>query len=133
MAPQAAPLSADLPAAGNALASLGGRIVQLRNQRGWTQKELARRAGMRPARLSTLEAGSKKPNLPEFARLAEELGVGLDELWSGKRRLPRPETLEVWRELEELASPEELAGLGRLLQILIVGYRAAVAKARSAR
>lgn len=63
---------------------LGTRIVELRNQRGWTQKELARRAGMRAPRLSTLESGSKRPNLNEFARLADALEVSLDELRSSE-------------------------------------------------
>src|SRR5262245_38915547 len=63
---------------------LGTRIVELRHRRGWTQKELARRANMRASRLSTLECGSKRPNLSEFARLADALGVSLDELRSGE-------------------------------------------------
>jgi transcriptional regulator with XRE-family HTH domain len=63
---------------------LGTRIVELRNQRGWTQKELARRAGMRAARLSTVESASKRPNLDEFVRLADALEVSLDALRSGE-------------------------------------------------
>jgi transcriptional regulator with XRE-family HTH domain len=113
-------------AAGSAL---GRRIVELRNRRGWNQKELARRARLRPARLSTLESGAKRPNVEELARLAEALGVSLDELWSGSPHTARAERLDLWRNLEDFASPEELAGLGRLLQILLVGYRAVVAAA----
>ena len=112
-------------------ATLGKRIVELRNRRGWNQKELARRARLRPARLSTLESGAKRPNVEELARLAESLGVKMDDLWSGSPRPARPERLDLWRELEDFASPEELAGLGRLLQILLVGYRAVVAAGKS--
>jgi pyrroloquinoline quinone (PQQ) biosynthesis protein C len=65
----------------------------------------------------------------ELARLAEALGVSLDELWSGSPHPARAERLDLWRELEDFASPEELAGLGRLLQILLVGYRAVIAAA----
>lgn len=108
---------------------LGTRIVELRNHRGWTQKELARRSGMRPSRLSTLESGSKRPNLNEFARLADALEVSLDELRLGEPRVARPAALDLARELEAFATPEELAGLGRLLQVLLVGYRAVLPQA----
>jgi hypothetical protein len=60
---------------------------------------------------------------------AGALGVSLDELWSGSPHPARAERLDLWRSLEDLASPEELAGLGRLLQILLVGYRAVAATA----
>jgi len=126
MAPNAANLDSD---AARREASLGGRIGKLRSERGWTQRELARRAGLRPARLSTLESGTKRPNLEELARLAEVLDSSMDELWSGERHSPRPKTLELVQKLEELGSPEELAGLGRLLQILLLGYRAALSSA----
>jgi transcriptional regulator with XRE-family HTH domain len=108
-------------------ATLGARIVELRNRRGWNQKELARRARLRPARLSTVESGVKRPNVEELARLAEALGVSLDELWSGSWRPAKAERFELWRELAGFASPEELAGMVRLLQILLVGYRAIAA------
>ncbi|MFL6260382.1 MAG: helix-turn-helix domain-containing protein [Thermoanaerobaculia bacterium] len=111
------------------VSALGRRIVELRNRRGWNQKELARRARLRPARLSTLESGAKRPNVEELARLAEALGVSLDELWSGSPHPARAERLDLWRSLEDFASPEELAGLGRLLQVLLVGYRAVAAAA----
>lgn len=114
-----------------AAATLGRRIVGLRNRRGWNQKELAGRAKIRPARLSTLESGAKRPNVEELARLAEALGVSLDELWSGSPHPARAERIDLWRALEDFASPEELAGLGRLLQIFLMGYRAVIAAAPS--
>jgi HTH-type transcriptional regulator/antitoxin HipB len=133
MALDAANPDSDAAGAAHRDASLGIRIIKLRNERGWTQKELARRAGLRPARLSTLESGTKRPNLQEFARLAEVLDSSMDALWSGERHSPRPKTLELVQKLEELGSPEELAGLGRLLQILLLGYRAALGPASNRR
>lgn len=116
---------------GTRVASLGSRIVELRNRRGWNQKELARRADLRPARLSTLELGVKRPRLEEFVRIADALEISLDELWSVKRQAPRPDTLDLIQELEGFASVEELAGLGRLLQILLLGFRAALGPRRN--
>ena len=105
---------------------LGNRILDLRTKRGWNQKELARRAGMRASRLSTIESGAKRPNLDEFARLADALDTTLDELRSDERRVPKPEAVDLVRELAAFATAEELAGLGRLLQVLLLGYRASL-------
>lgn len=111
-------LSATLDAA-----ALGSRIVDLRNQRGWSQRELARRAVLRPPRLSALELGRKLPQLEELAALAGALGVSLDELVFGQAS--RPETHELLRELEAVGTREEIAGLARLLQLLLLGYERA--------
>ncbi len=54
-----------------------------RMQRGITQWELARRAGMPESKLSRVENG-RIPLTPELAaRLARELGVSPDEILSG--------------------------------------------------
>lgn len=63
--------------------ALGSRIVELRRSRSWSQRELARRSGIRHVRLSKLENGHATPNLPELLRLAEALDAGLDELVRG--------------------------------------------------
>lgn len=102
---------------------IGSRIVEIRNQRGWKQRELARRAGLDPGRLSKLERGLKEARLTEFASLARALGLTLDELAFG--RAPSTPTLEVVRELGAMGTPEETAVLGRLLRLLLLGYRAA--------
>lgn len=103
------------------IARIGPRIVEIRNQRGWSQRELGRRVGVRPARLSRLERAVKPPKLDELIRIAQALDVGLDQLVFGET--PRPRMLELVRELETLGTPEEIAGLGRLLQLVLVGYR----------
>lgn len=64
--------------------TLGSRIVELRRSRSWSQRELARRSGIRHVRLSKLENGHATPNLPELLRLAEALDAGLDELVRGR-------------------------------------------------
>ena len=101
---------------------MGSRIADRRNQHGWKQRELARRAGLQPARLSRLERGLKEPTLIEFVRLAQALGSGLEDLAFGEAPSTLP--LQVVRELGTLGSPEELAVLGRLLRLLLLGYRA---------
>lgn len=103
------------------IARIGPRIVEIRNQRGWSQRELGRRVRVRPARLSRLERGFKAPKLDELIRIARALDVGLDHLVFGEA--PRPRMLDLVREMETLGTPEEIAGLGRLLQLALVGYR----------
>lgn len=72
-------------------------------------------------RISKLENGHSTPSLPELLRLAEALDAGLDELVRGA---PPQGSLPQLQELEELASPEECAVLGKLLRILLAGFRA---------
>lgn len=105
------------------IARIGPRIVEIRNQRGWSQRELGRRVQVRPARLSRLERGFKPPKLDELIRIARALDVGLDHLVFGEA--PRPRMLDLVREMETLGTPEEISGLGRLLQLVLVGYRKA--------
>ena len=70
------------------LQAIGPRIVDLRNRHGMTQRALARRAGLRPARLSKIERAHKQPRLEELMRLAQSLGVRLETLACGDS--PRP-------------------------------------------
>ena len=96
---------------------LAGRIHRLRTGKGWTQRELARRAGLRADRLSRLEHGHVEPSVQELVNLAGVFGVGLDELVLGQAR-SRAEAL-----LSSLAEvmPDGGAGLSELLETLQAG------------
>jgi putative transcriptional regulator len=110
--------------AGRARVDLGPRILDLRNERGWNQLELARRAGLNPTRLSKLEHGHHEPRIEELVRLAKALVVTLDELVLGERRAQEGGALQFARELEALGSTEEIAGLERLFRLLLLGLAA---------
>jgi transcriptional regulator with XRE-family HTH domain len=57
------------------------RLAVLRGRKGWSQAELAEAAGVDPATISDLETGrTKRPRVPTLLRLAEALGVALDDL-----------------------------------------------------
>jgi transcriptional regulator with XRE-family HTH domain len=61
--------------------ALGGRIKELRERRGWSQSELARRAHVRQALLSALETGRQPDTTGSvLRRLARTLGVSIDYL-----------------------------------------------------
>lgn len=105
------------------LQALGARIVDLRNRLGWTQRVLADRTGLRPARLSKIERSRKVPSLEEVLRLARALSVSLEDLVFGETE--RPNALHLLREVQAIGTPEEIAGLSRILELLLLGYKAA--------
>jgi transcriptional regulator with XRE-family HTH domain len=106
------------------LRALGFRIVEHRNARGWKQRELARRAGIEPGRLSRIERGIASPNLDEMFRLKAVFGGSLDELFLGEVPAgPEGSLDELARDLERLGSRDEIAILRRLFHLLVLGYR----------
>lgn len=56
---------------------LGRQIRETREARGWSQTELAHRAGLRQHAVSRLESGDVVPTLTTLERIAEALGIGL--------------------------------------------------------
>lgn len=63
------------------LVRIGERVAALRKSRGWTCRELARRAGIGDATLYNLECANKAPRIDTLLRLAETLGVDVRELF----------------------------------------------------
>ena len=49
------------------------QLIELREQRGWSQRELAARAGMKQPQLVRLESGLVEPKLDTLQRLAEAM------------------------------------------------------------
>jgi transcriptional regulator with XRE-family HTH domain len=60
-----------------ARSDIGRRIRSLREQRGWTQMELARKAGLKSTgHVSLLQSGRRRdPSVSTLRRLAKALGV----------------------------------------------------------
>ncbi len=56
------------------------RIFQLRAQRGWSQSELAHRAGISRTTMSNLEGARRFPTLPTLRKLAGAFGLPVMEL-----------------------------------------------------
>ena len=56
-------------------------IRELRQKKGWTQTELARRAGVKQGVLSCIESGrTKNPRSDTLAAIAAALGVSVEQL-----------------------------------------------------
>lgn len=58
----------------------GNRIAELREQRGWTQEELATSVGITRAALSHYEKNRRKPDFETLTRLADRFNVSIDYL-----------------------------------------------------
>jgi transcriptional regulator with XRE-family HTH domain len=68
-------------AASNQLGNLAARLAAARREIGWTQSELAERAGVQLDTLRSIEQGkTRNPGILTVMRLARELGVTLDSL-----------------------------------------------------
>lgn len=66
---------------------LGEAVRGRREELGWSQRQLADRAGMTQPGIARFEAGGTMPTIPVLERLAEALGLRLTvALSSGDRR-----------------------------------------------
>ena len=63
----------------------GERLLAARVAKGWTVRELGRRAKVAPATISRYERGVGDATFSIVVRLAEAVGVSLDYLAKGKR------------------------------------------------
>lgn len=61
--------------------TFGARIRTLRKQRGWSQEELASRAGVHPTYLGGIERGERNPALENITAIARALGVHVGHLF----------------------------------------------------
>ena len=64
--------------------SMGDRIRKRRQGLRITRRELAEAIGVTPQHISAVEQDKRDPSLPSLARLADELGVTIDYLVTGK-------------------------------------------------
>ena len=64
--------------------SIGDRVRKRRKHLQVTQQELAEALGVTPQHISAIEQDKREPSLDSLARLAEELGVTLDYVVTGK-------------------------------------------------
>src|ERR671935_2593980 len=75
---------------------VGRRIREHREQSNLSLRELARRLGISPSAISQIETGKSRPSVSTLYSIVTELGMSLDELFSGanhtrRRRAAAPE------------------------------------------
>jgi transcriptional regulator with XRE-family HTH domain len=96
--------------------AFGSRLAQLRQTRGWKQKELARRAQIDSGRLSKLERGAVKANAGDLVRLSLALGIALDELVFGTVTSLDADWQRLRDEIEQAGGPPALDCATRMLR-----------------
>ena len=62
------------------LKKLGKKIVKLRDERGISQMELARRLGTGNSQIRLIEVGDANPTIKTLLKIAQELEVSVSEL-----------------------------------------------------
>ena len=70
----------------------GAALRRLREERGWTRKKLATRAGFTPQYISIVEQGANVPSLSTVLELIEVLGGDIAEIMrdlAAARNAPR--------------------------------------------
>ena len=67
------------------------RVRQLRNDRGWTQENLAQKASMKRSALNMKEQCARKFNADEIIRISDAFGITAEELVRGVH----PEQLDI--------------------------------------
>ncbi|MGW1802044.1 helix-turn-helix domain-containing protein [Streptomyces sp. NPDC001984] len=88
------------------LPRLGRSLLDLRNERGWSRKDLAERSGLSYPYISQLENGDREPSFDTLTKLAQTFGLAVDALLApaanqrppglrpeapgGQRRIPNP-------------------------------------------
>jgi transcriptional regulator with XRE-family HTH domain len=75
---------------------LGRSLRDLRDERGWSRKDLAARTGLSYPYISQLENGDREPSFDTLTRLAEAFGLAVEELiapaTAHRPPTPRPAT-----------------------------------------
>ena len=86
---------------------LGTRIASLRQGRGLSQAELARKLNISTSTVGMYEQGRREPSVDTLIALAREFGVSLDYLLSG-----RPDTVRDVSALHQMVTEQVSAGVG---------------------
>lgn len=107
--------------------ALGERIATLRKKRGWTQGILAEKVGVHSNHITRWETNRMRPSITTLRRIAEALGVTLDELLDEEQPTPaaladEPELVEKLQQLQELA-PQDRAMVFRMIDTLATQKR----------
>ena len=118
------------------MSTVGDRIKKRRNELGWTQDQLAQKAGISTSFLSDLENGKRSVSADNLLDISRVLNLSLDFLMTGEGTEPEakakpaevqiPATLAAFAEKAGLTFKEALALLRMREQI--VAHRSASKK-----
>lgn len=88
---------------------VGKKVAQLRKLKDWTQDDLAKMLNVHKSHVSRWESGRMLPKVDTLKRLAEVLGVGLDELTGDfSSSAVNRDVSQMVRDLDSLAEDDRL-------------------------
>lgn len=110
--------------------AIGARIKMLRKARGWTQKQLALKIGVRYEQLNKYEGGFHIPAIDTLVRLADALDTTMDYLVTGteieQSNLASTRLFRRFQALEHLGQDDQQTVM-RIIDALIAQQRMASA------
>lgn len=114
------------------MAAVGERIRERRAELGWTQDQLAQKAGISKSFLSDLENGKRSVGANNLLDIARALGVSLDFLMTGTASQDQRSEVPIPASLARFAAEEGLSFRQTLMllemQNQIVAHRSAKKK-----
>jgi y4mF family transcriptional regulator len=115
------------------MAVVGQRIKERRVELGWTQEQLAQKAGISKSFLSELENGKRSVSADNLLDLARALGVSLDHLMTGRaKEEAKPAEVQIPASLATFAAEEGISFRQALtlleMQRQIIAHRSATRK-----
>lgn len=108
---------------GGIVVSLGERIAKLRKQRGWKQKDFAKKVDVHPAHVSRWERDHMRPSTKALSLMAEVFDISVDELLAepesnGQPVVRDPQLLRTFQQAQQLAE-EDKAIIVRMVEALV--------------
>lgn len=104
--------------------NLGERIKSLREERGWTQEELAKKISIGQQYISKYESGKAFPSFKTLEKLADAFGVSVDFLRMKEKinfeglHVSDPRFIELLNELDGL-SEEDLLTIKNVIEAIV--------------
>lgn len=96
---------------------IGKRIIELRQQQGWSQYRLYKEAHIGQATLSQIESGLKSPNVVTIQKICDALGITLADFFTEEEPALNPELRRLLETAKKL-TPEQTTQLQKLLETM---------------
>jgi len=93
-------------------------LQHIRQTKGLSQGDLAKRTGLKPAAISHFETGQRKPSFDNLIKLADALGVSMDFLFGGGSEHASTASRKLLRDFEKL-SPRDQDVVQEMIQVLL--------------
>ena len=96
------------------------RLKKVRESRGLSQLDLAKKTGLQPTAISHFETDARSPSFDNLRRLADALSVNTDYLLgrSEEPSLAGPQAANLFRNMEKLSS-EDIAMLQMMKEAML--------------